>query len=91
MTTRLLPPNAVAPRLSVAMIVRDSATALAATLDCVQNLADEIVVVDTVPTTKLVNMRPSEQLASWILCGAMILCGSQCGARIRHWRLGAVA
>ncbi len=29
------------------MIVRDCAEDLAATLDCVQNLADEIVIVDT--------------------------------------------
>lgn len=54
MTTRPVAPhtNSVAPhpnsvRLSVAMIVRDCATALAATLDCVQNLADEIIIVDT--------------------------------------------
>jgi len=47
MTAHPLPPSAVAPRLSVAMIVRDCAEALAATLDCVQNLADEIVIVDT--------------------------------------------
>lgn len=35
------------PRLSVAMIVRDAEDCLAATLDSVRNLADEIVVLDT--------------------------------------------
>lgn len=34
-------------KLSVAMIVRDAEHCLAATLDCVRNLADEIVVLDT--------------------------------------------
>lgn len=34
-------------RLSVAMIVRDAEDCLAATLDCVRSLADEIVVLDT--------------------------------------------
>jgi tetratricopeptide (TPR) repeat protein len=35
------------PRLSVAMVVRDAEDCLAATLDSVRNLADEIVVLDT--------------------------------------------
>src|SRR5688572_30756149 len=35
------------PRLSVAMIVRDAADVLAATLDSVREIADEIVVCDT--------------------------------------------
>jgi tetratricopeptide (TPR) repeat protein len=47
MTTRPVAPRAASVRLSVAMIVRDCAEPLAATLDCVQNLADEIVIVDT--------------------------------------------
>lgn len=47
MTTRPVAPSAASVRLSVAMIVRDCAEPLAATLDCVQNLADEIVIVDT--------------------------------------------
>lgn len=47
MTTRPVPPRAASVRLSVAMIVRDCAEPLAATLDCIQNLADEIVIVDT--------------------------------------------
>jgi len=47
MTTRPIAPHTASVRLSVAMIVRDCAEPLAATLDCVQNLADEIVIVDT--------------------------------------------
>lgn len=35
------------PRLTVAMIVRDAEDCLAATLDCVRDLADEIAVLDT--------------------------------------------
>lgn len=35
------------PRLSIAMIVRDAADILAATLDSVRGIADEIVVLDT--------------------------------------------
>ena len=38
--------SAPRPRLSVAMIVRDAADTLAATLDSVRGIADEIVVVD---------------------------------------------
>ncbi len=52
MTTRPVAPRTNFVRLSVAMIVRDCAESLAATLDCVQNLADEIVIVDTGSTDK---------------------------------------
>ncbi|MDX1962379.1 MAG: glycosyltransferase [Pirellulales bacterium] len=40
-------PNSPVQRLTVAVIVRDAESALAATLDSVRELADEIVVVDT--------------------------------------------
>src|SRR5688572_12625426 len=40
-------PSESRPRLSVAMIVRDSAAMLTATLDSVRAIADEIVVCDT--------------------------------------------
>ena len=39
--------NAPAPKLSVAVIVRDAADALSETLACIASIADEIVVADT--------------------------------------------
>jgi len=40
-------PSTGPPRLTVALIVRDAADLIAATLQCVQPIADQIVVVDT--------------------------------------------